>query len=78
VPTSRPHRLPGEAEGPAGKNLWTRARPTAIWLAGEADGKADKTHLVRLWRDIQARGSEERNFSESHQERKISKSHRAW
>jgi len=38
--------LPGDAGGAAGKNRWARARPAATRLAGEADGKADKSHLV--------------------------------
>jgi len=63
---SRTRRLTGEAEGAAGKNVWSRARPAATRLAAEADGKADKSHLVPPWQNFQARGSEERNFSKSH------------
>jgi len=63
---SRKRCLTGESESPAGKNLWARARPAATRLAVEADGKADKSHLVPPWRNFQARGSEERNFSKSH------------
>jgi hypothetical protein len=66
VLVSRTRRLRGEAESSAGKNLWARARPAATRLAVEADGKAEKSHLVPPWRNVQARGSEERNFSKSH------------
>jgi len=44
----RPRCLPVDAGGPAGKNHRARSRPAATWLAGEADGKADESHLDSL------------------------------